>query len=282
MNKNQSTLIAKKDIQISEEDELILDNFIRLNCSYYYMINFLRITAGDVRKAIQLYFFDEQIRSVLLKYILRLEIQMKKDFVDSVYSTTSDSCFWNNPGYFTKRFTTPKQNNTDSLFDVVVKEIANRMKGMHYSSSSDKNQQAFYAMSFGSFIRFYSGMHLKYHFDFSEKYFIKGNPDLVEGLKRYLNNIRIIRNRCCHSNHLVSVKLKNDLNFHTSLLSGYIGDSNSEFEKTIYFIYSRLENKDLFKDEMIGVLAEYESYWKPYCRKHILPMTIMEDIKTWQ
>ena len=50
MNKNQSTLIAKKDIQISEEDELILDNFIRLNCSYYYMINFLRITAGDVRK----------------------------------------------------------------------------------------------------------------------------------------------------------------------------------------------------------------------------------------
>ena len=246
------------------------------------MINFLRITAGDVRKAIQLYFFDEQIRSVLLKYILRLEIQMKKDFVDSVYSTTSDSCFWNNPGYFTKRFTTPKQNNTDSLFDVVVKEIANRMKGMHYSSSSDKNQQAFYAMSFGSFIRFYSGMHLKYHFDFSEKYFIKGNPDLVEGLKRYLNNIRIIRNRCCHSNHLVSVKLKNDLNFHTSLLSGYIGDSNSEFEKTIYFIYSRLENKDLFKDEMIGVLAEYESYWKPYCRKHILPMTIMQDIQTWQ
>ena len=282
MNKNQSSLIAKKNIHISDEDETILDNFIRTNCSYYYMINFLRITTGDVRKAIQLYFFDEQLRAILLKYILRLEIQMKKDFVDSVYSTTSDSCFWNNPGYFTKRFTTPKQNNTDSLFDVVVKEIANRMKGMHYSSSSDKNQQAFYAMSFGSFIKFYSGMHLKYHFDFSEKYFIKGNPNLVEGLKRYLNNMRVIRNRCCHSNHLVSVKLKNDLIFHASLLLGYIGDQNNEFEKTLYFIYSRLDNKESFKDELIEALTPYEPYWKPYCRKHLLPLTIMEDIKAWQ
>ena len=77
------------------------------------------------------------------------------------------------------------------------------------------------------------------------------------------------------------MKLKNDLNYHTSLLPGYIGDTNSEFEKTLYFIYSRLENKDLFKDELIGVLAEYESYWKPYSRKHLLPMTIMEDIKAW-
>ena len=282
MNKTQSTLIAKKNIQISDADKLILDNFIRSNCSYYYMINFLRITAGDVKKAIQLYFFDEQIRSVLLKYMLRLEIQMKKDFVDSVYSTTSDPCFWKNPNYFNKQFMTPKRNNAESLFDVVVKEIINRMRGMHYSSSSDKNQQAFYAMSFGTYIKFYSGMHLKYHFDFSEKYFIKGAPNLVEGLKRYLNKIRIIRNRCCHSNHLVSVKLKNDLSFHTSLLPGYVGDTNSEFEKALYFIYSQLENKDLFKDELIGVLAEYKSYWKPYCRKHLLPMTIMEDIKAWQ
>lgn len=282
MNKNQSSLIAKKNIHISDEDETILDNFIRTNCSYYYMINFLRITTGDVRKAIQLYFFDEQLRAILLKYILRLEIQMKKDFVDSVYSTTSDSCFWNNSKYFNKQFTTPKRNNTESLFDVVVKEIANRMKGMHYSSSSDKNQQAFYAMSFGSFIKFYSGMHLKYHFDFSEKYFIKGNPNLVEGLKRYLNNMRVIRNRCCHSNHLVSVKLKNDLIFHASLLLGYIGDQNNEFEKTLYFIYSRLDNKESFKDELIEALTPYEPYWKPYCRKHLLPLTIMEDIKAWQ
>lgn len=281
MNKDQSSLIAKKNIQLSEEDESILDDFIKSNCSYYYMINFLRITAGDVKKAIQLYFFDEQIRSILLKYILRLEIQMKKDFVDTVYSTTSDSCFWNNPNYFNKQFTTPKQNNIESLFDVVVKEIANRMRSMNYSSSSDKNHQAFYAMSFGSFLKFYSGMHLKYHFDFSEKYFIKGKPNLVEGLKRYLNNIRIIRNRCCHSNHLVSVKLKNDLNFHTSLLNGYIGDIKSEFEKTLYFIYFRLDNKELFKDEVIGVLEEYELDWKPYCRKHLLPMTIIEDIKAW-
>ena len=30
------------------------------------------------------------------------------------------------------------------------------------------------------------------------------------------------------------------------------------------------------------VLVEYESYWKPYYRKRILPMIIMEDIKAWQ
>lgn len=282
MVKDQITVMSKKKIQLTKEDEKILDDFIMKNCSYYYMINFLRITAGNVKEAIQLYFFDEKIRSVILKYILRLEVQMKKNFVDCVFAATSDSCFWNNPKYFNKQFTTPKKSNPESLFDVVVREITTRMKSMHYSSSSDRNHQAFYAMSFGAFIKFYSGMHLKYHFDFSEKYFIEGNPNLVEGLKRYFSNIRIIRNRCCHSNHLVSVKLKNDLTFHTSKLNGYVGELNSEFEKTLYFIYSRLDNKVSFKAEMIDVLKEYESYWKPYFRKHLLPLTLIEDIEKWQ
>ena len=43
-------------------------------------------------------------------------------------------------------------------------------------------------------------------------------------------------------------------------------------------IYSRLDNKVSFKTEMIDVLKEYESYWKPYFRKHLLPLTLIEDI----
>ena len=47
-------------------------------------------------------------------------------------------------------------------------------------------------------------------------------------------------------------------------------------------IYSRLDNKVSFKAEMTDVLKEYESYWKPNFRKHLLPLTLIEDIEKWQ
>ena len=47
-------------------------------------------------------------------------------------------------------------------------------------------------------------------------------------------------------------------------------------------IYSRLDNKVSFKAEMIDVLKEYESYWKPNFRKHLLPLTLIEEIEKWQ
>ena len=47
-------------------------------------------------------------------------------------------------------------------------------------------------------------------------------------------------------------------------------------------IYSRLDNKVSFKTEMIDVLKEYESYWKPYFGIHLLPLMLIEDIEKWQ
>ena len=147
---------------------------------------------------------------------------------------------------------------------------------MHYSSSGDKNHQAFYAMSFGVFLKFYSGMHMRYHYDFTERYAYK-DRNSVDILKRYLDSIRMIRNRCCHSNHMISLKLKNSLIFKVPALSGFVGDSNSEFEKTLYFIYSRLDNKESFIKDILKLLRDNESYWKPYCNKHILPISLLEE-----
>ena len=274
-------IIDRKGIQITDEAEEELGRFIESNCSYYYMINFLRITDGDVSKAISLYFFDEKIRSIILKYILRLEVQMKKDFIDCVYTATEDACFWSNPEYFNSKFTSAQRKNPESLFDVVVKDVKSRMKSMHYSSSGDKNHQAFYAMPFGMFIKFYSGMHLRYHYDFSMKY-SDDEQNMMEPLKNYFNSIRVIRNRCCHSNHMISVKLKNDPHFRLHVLKGFVGDPYNEFEKTLYFIYSRLDNKDSFMGELVGILEEYEDCWKPYCKRHILPKSILSDLAGWR
>lgn len=273
-------IIEQKGIFISPKDQEKLEKFIKNNCSKYYMINFLRITSGNVDDAILLYYLDENLRAIILKYILRLEVQMKKDFINYVYKETNDDSFWNNKKYYNQQFTSIKKQNLKSSFDIAIKEVKERMLTMHYSSSSDRNQQAFYTMSLGAFIKFYSGMYFRYHHDFTEKYAYKDSHS-VNILKHYLDSIRIIRNRCCHSNHMISVKLKNSLIFKTSLLDGFVGDQYSEFEKTIYFIYTRLENKGEFKDDIINLLENSESCWKPYCGKHILPSSFLEDLKLW-
>lgn len=273
-------IIKNKGIIIPDDGKDRLDSFIASNCSLYYMINFLRITAGNIDNAISLYFLDENLRAIVLKYILRLEVQMKKDFIDCVYDATQDDSFWKNRVYYNSRFTKPKSGSWKSPFDIAVNEVEDRMRSMHYSSSGDKNHQAFYAMSFGVFLKFYSGMHMRYHYDFTERYAYK-DRNSVDILKRYLDSIRMIRNRCCHSNHMISLKLKNSLIFKVPALSGFVGDSNSEFEKTLYFIYSRLDNKESFIKDILKLLRDNESYWKPYCNKHILPISLLEDIKKW-
>lgn len=273
-------IIAKKGLTINNNDRKILDSFIKSNCSMYYMINFLRVTSGNVSDAISLYFLDEKLRAIILKYILRLEVQMKKDFIDCVYTKTQDPSFWNNKVYYTNQFITARNGKANSRFDIAVKEVNERMRSMHYSSLSDRNHQAFYSMSFGAFIKFYYGMYLKYHYSFTNKYAYKDRKS-VDIMKRYFDSMRIIRNRCCHSNHLISVKLKNSLLFKVPKLSGFVGDSNSEFEKTLYYIYSRLDNKGVFKSDILNLLSANQAYWQPYCNKHIIPYSILNDISNW-
>ena len=66
---------------LSRGQKAAISRFVNKNCSYYYFLNFIRITSGNVADAIKLYYFDEDLRKVLLKYILRLEIQMKIDLI---------------------------------------------------------------------------------------------------------------------------------------------------------------------------------------------------------
>ena len=273
-------IIKQKGLSLSDADRCKLDSFIEANCSAYYIVDFLRITSGNVDDAISLYFLDEDLRAVVLKYILRLEIQMKKDFINCVFEETNDESFWNNRTYYTSQFVKAKKGVDRSQFDIAVTEVNARMRVMQFSIASDRNHQAFYAMSLGTFSKLYSGMFLRYHFDFTSKYSFR-NPCSVDVLRRYFDTVRIIRNRCCHSNHMISAKLKNALIFNVSVLPGYFGDTGNEFEKTLYFIYSRLDNKESFKDDVIGLLKENISCWRPYCNKHLLHPAFAEDIDIW-
>lgn len=88
------------EIKLNKAKEQAIDKFVSKNCSYYYFLNFIRITRGNVKDAIKLYYFDEDLRKILLKYILRLEVQMKKDLIASVETINGGNVFWNDPRYY--------------------------------------------------------------------------------------------------------------------------------------------------------------------------------------
>ena len=236
--------------------------FVDKNCSHYYFLNYIRITNGNVSDAISLYHFDEDLRKVVLKYILRLEVQMKKDLIDSVILNQGDTCFWNVPSYYNPSYTTVKKGYASSLFDIMVRDINYLKSKKNFSLIGPEDERCFYCCSFGKFIEIYKNLHFSHKSIFNYKYYgISSNSTSV--IYDYLNSIRSIRNRCCHSNHIVSFKMINELGVRTLPIIGAY-KKMSEFEKCLCFINNSLDNKTGMREELLFILDKYEKTWCKY------------------
>ncbi len=271
--------IITDEIALTREQKSSLTRFVNKNCSYYFFLNFIKITNGNVADAIKLYYLDEELRSIVLKYLLRLEIQMKKDFISIVEKNTSDQYFWNNPAYYIHSINQVKKGHKHSLLSITVKKMNILINNMNYSTDKPTNSQAFYASTFGDFKTIHQGFIPQYKHPFNNKYL----PNVLgqtNKLQKYFICLKIIRNRCCHSNHLISLKLKNELN-NRNLDQLELPVLVTPFEQCLYFIYSRLDNKKGFKRKLLSSLKKYQSVWNLYSSRHILSKESIDNIENY-
>lgn len=146
------------------------------------------------------------------------------------------------------------------------------MKKMGFSNSGPENNRAFYSSTYGCFIKIYQNLLYKYKSTFINKYLhLSSNPE--NELCKYFQCIRIIRNRCCHSNHIVSIKLKNNLSNTTLFDTCSLNLDN--IEKCVLFIYRNLDNKNGLINELLNVLKKYYKHWQPYSSKHSIRDTLI-------
>ena len=197
---------------------------------------------------------------------------MKKDFIKSAEQIDNNLYLWNDPSYFISSSHRVQNRHTISLFSKTI----NSSNNIQYSLSTITNNQAFYASTFGNFITIHKIILPSYKTNFNNKY-MPNTINSTRTIQKYLSTLRIIRNRCCHSNHVISMKLKNELNNRNLDLLD-LTTQLSPFELNLYFIYSRLDNKGNFKRELLRSLKKYESNWIPYCNNHILSQNIISNI----
>lgn len=259
--------IITNEVTLSNDQIDKVNNFVKNNCSYYFFLNFIKITNGNVDDAIMLYHFDEELRNIILKYILRLEVQMKKDYVDSVEKIYGSSSFWNDPNVYNPAFTSINPPDTLSKFDITIKAVDSLMKNMNFSGAGPDNNRALYCSTMGSFIKMIDNILQRYKNDFNDKYigYIRNSS---KELHKYLNCLKKLRNRCCHSNHIVSIKFRNELSGTSLYRLSPLHLTN--FEMVLFFIYRNLDNRKSFKSDILEILNKYKQYWDPYIGKHIL------------
>lgn len=267
--------IITNKLSLDKKQKSAVTRFVNKNCSYYYFLNFIKMTSGDVKDAIALYHFDEELRLVLLKYILRLEIQMKKDFIDCVESNTKDYSFWNNKVHYKKNYLVPSKSGKSS-FDIMQNEILRRMKEMNFATLGPSDNRALYSCSFGTFRSIYTGITFNNHKQFTEKYMYNDKKSF-DKLNAYLCSIQFVRNRCCHSNHIVSPKVNYAIGKYALDDFGIVG-FNTNLTKTINFIYRSLDNKATMKKDVLKVLNKYYPVWSKYIARHSIDANIVDDI----
>lgn len=270
--------IIENEYTLSNEQKREINQFVFQNCSYYYFLNFIRITKCNVSDAKELYYFDEELRAIILKYLLRLEVQMKKDLIEFVEGKTGDLSFWDNPIHYISNYTSVPIGKTKSGFQITVDKMNVLIAEMKFSAVGPANNRAFYSSTFGNFVTIHKNLLYPLKQDFNDKYLYPTSKS-TEKLQKYLFCLKKIRNRCCHSNHVVSLKLKNELN-NRNLDPLGVSIALSPFERCLYFIYSRLDCKMNFKQDMLEVLRKYENQWKPYSVNHSIPYNMISNIET--
>lgn len=268
---------------LSIKDRNRLDKLIDGKHSEYYFKNFLDITSGNLDDAIKLYEFDNRFRTVLFKYLLKFELVLKHDFVTLAESSGASTTFWNNSSYFLTAATVVSRGNTYSKFDELVRNINNDIAYKVFSNVPTQNVNIFYSISYGRFLRYYELLDYRYKNDFIKKHF---NSQLnYNELKNYLSSIKLIRNRCAHSNHIISPKLRSEqrrkplMNF-----SSEFGIFYTEFSKCIQFIYKTLRKDDAksFKNDILIILDKYMHVSNKYYMMHTIDKNLNNKLrKIW-
>lgn len=268
------SLIKQAYPNITDAQYKKLKTDISDKCSEYYFLDFLKTTKGNIKDAYGLFIFDEKLRCLLLKYVLRFEIQIKNSFVESVLKTTKDMKFWSDPSYYIFK------NQTE--FTKLNSKIKEAFKNLNTSFMSANSYAATYVMSFGTFVSVFKYINPQYKRKFIEKYTKYLPVHEFDLLHKYLLCMRALRNRCAHGTHLVSNSFVNQLQQYSFLKKSDNIKSGMEymsiFELTLYFLYQFLHCRIEFKEELTNLLTHFKNLYSKYGGRQSINPAILDKI----
>lgn len=261
---------------ISDEKLTALKTKIGDKCSEYYFLDFLRATKGNIKDAYRLFIFDERLRCLLLKYVLRFEIQIKNSFVECVSKSTGDIHFWKNPKYYIYK--------SEKEFDRLKEKIEESFKNLATSSQTANSYAATYVMSFGTFVSVFKNINPLYKREFVKEYTKFLPVQDFNILHKYLLCMRALRNRCAHGTHIVSNSFVNQLKQFSSLKDEKYIKSGMEimsvFELTLFFLMNTLNCRVEFERELKALLILNERLYSKYGGKQSINPTIVKKLFT--
>lgn len=247
-------------------------DFISGKCSQYYFLDYMRITKGDVDDAIEFYMLDDRLRCLLTQYLIRFEIQLKTDFVDCVQSSTRCSSFWNKRKYYLPDARHPRVRGRASKFYLMCKKIRANISRLNFASMGPFNYVAMYSSSFGTFQELFRLIDVPYKKSFVDKYTSSLKLQGYYALSPYLEAIRRIRNRCAHGNHVITLKMVNDLNNLRSSI--YVASPvkipghATVMEAVLAFVIGNLNCGREFQSRLVTILNKHSSILAKYNGRH--------------
>lgn len=173
--------------------------------------------------AIQLYYFDFDLRNILLRYISRIEINFRTQLIYIASNKYKNDPFW----YINRNYINESFINS-SLFQKAIAE-ANKESAMKWDAKCHKRQYApawktLEHFTFGAVISLYENLKDgKLKHDISSTYKIESPKQF----SNYINTVRRLRNYCAHGKVLFDMKLRE------AISKGPAGDMGSK--KTTLF-----------------------------------------------
>ena len=269
------SILKKHFPSLTEEDIKRIHSKIGDKCNDFYFVEFLKATRGNIDDAYGLFKFDEELRSLLLKYILRFEIQIKSDFMSCLIKATDDERFWENEDNYIF--------GSHDEFEHLKQKIHEAFANLNVPSSHKDSYAVAYVISFGTFVSLFKYIkpELKKGFikKYSKKLFKKKDFQL---LNKYLLCIRALRNRCAHGTHIVSNSFVNQLAQYSFIKKeenvgpGY--EYYTVLELTLKYLIDMIYCTTEFKTVLIALLTKRRALYTKYGGRQSINPTIVEKL----
>lgn len=274
--------IITSKIELTSGQRGAISRFVNHNCSYYYFLNFILMTNGNVKDAIKLYHFDMELRNIILKQALNLELQMKKKLLIEIYKV-DPSYQWDNQKFYIAHFNF--QRHGISNFDKMVRDSQKRIRNMNYSGSGrNRNEKMFYATSFGTLLCVYNNLIDTYREGFlndvySTSLYNSSLESRFNNLKNYFEAIQFTRNRCAHNNHIINKRFTNKVS--RMFLDNFDDECKkfNKFERTLYFLYKKTDSSEEYKKDILKCLSKYKNCLNYCIQKQIFKPSIIDRIQ---
>lgn len=172
--------------------------------------------------AIKLYYFDYDLRNILLRYISRIEVNFRTNMVYYISNTYKENPFWYIDPSVVSQQTIESRAYQNALEDVKKEPIIKRDM-LKYGREYAPAWKTLEFMPLGTIIKIYENLtntNLKCRI--SNIYGI-GSPNKFAN---YINTVRTLRNNCAHGKVLYDLKLPQAI---TASVLGDLGNNKNTF-----------------------------------------------------